>query len=272
MSGGWTTVARKEFRDASRSRSLWAVAAFMVLSIAAAVYVVGFLLSNTPGSEATGTTLVGLLTQDGSFFITSVVPVLGLMVAYASIVSERSSGSLKLLLGLPYSRRDVVLGKFVGRAAVLAAATLAAFAVGFLFLLTYDEISVVDYLFFFFLTTILGTVYVGVAVGISAGVRTRSRAAAAAVGVFFFFKFLWDTSAVPRGVVYAVTRDTDLLFDPPGWYDYLVALGPNAAYSNVANGYLDSFGNVEMFSAVVLVAWFVVPVVLGYLRFETTDI
>lgn len=268
----WSVIARKEVRDASRSRSLWALSALMVLAIPAAVYVVGFLLSQTQASEATGTTLVVLLTQDGSFFITSLVPVLGLMAAYACVVGERSSGSLKMLLGLPYSRRDVVVGKFVGRTAVLAAATVAAFAVGFLFLFTYDELALVDYLFFFFLTTVLGTVYVAVAVGISAGVRTRSRAAAAAVGVFFFFKFLWDTSAVPRGVVYAVTRDTSLIFDTPGWYEYVVALGPNIAYSNVASGYLEGFGEVETLSVVVLVAWIVVPVVFGYLRFETTDI
>lgn len=268
----WSVIARKEFRDSSRSRSLWALAALLVLSIPAAVYVVGFLLSQTQASEATGTTLVALLTQQGSFFLTSLVPVLGLMAAYASIVGERSSGSLKILLGLPYSRRDVVVGKFVGRAAVLAAATVAAFAVGFLFLLTYDELAVLDYLFFVFLTTLLGTVYVAVAVGISAGVKTRSRAAAAAVGVFFFFKFLWDTSLVPRIVVYVVERDAASLTSTPGWYEYLVAFGPNEAYSNVANGYLEGFGSVELLSAAVLVAWVVVPVVLGYLRFETTDL
>lgn len=273
MSGSWLTVARKEFRDAARSRSLWALTALMILSVTAIVYVVGALLSAGPGVESSGTALVSLMTQEGSVFITSLVSVLGLMVAYASIVGERSSGSLKLLLGLPYSRRDIVLGKLVGRSAVFAAAALAAFASGSLVLLTYDEVAPVDYLFLVLSTTVLGFVYVSVAVALSASIKTRSRAAAAAVGVFFFFKFLWDSSAVPRGILYAVTRDVSRLFDDiPGWYDYLNALGPNVAYSNVAQGYLDGFGNVETFSVVVLVAWVVLPVFLGYLRFESTDL
>ncbi|MDZ7687177.1 MAG: ABC transporter permease subunit [Halobacteriales archaeon] len=273
MSGGWTTVARKEFRDAMRARSLWAVTALMVLSVTGAVYVVGVVLSiGGPELESSGTMVLQGVTQQGSFFITSLVSVLGLMTAYASIVGERSSGSLKLLLGLPYSRRDVVLGKLVGRALVLATATFAAFIVGFLVLLTYDELAVLDYLFLVFLTTALGVVYVSVGVALSAGVRTRSHAAAAAVGVFFFFKFLWDTSVVPRGVVYAVTRNTDAVIDPPGWYEFLVVIGPNEAYSNIAVGYLEGFGRVETFSAVVLVVWVVVPVFIGWRIFEKSDL
>jgi len=272
MSGSWVTVARKEFRDASRARSLWAVTAAMVISVAVAVYVIGFLISQAPESEISGNILVGGMTQQGRFFTTSLVSVLGLMVAYASIVSERSSGSLKLLVGLPYSRRDVVLGKFAGRAAVFAAATVAAFVVGFFVLLTYEEMFLVDYLFVALLTTALGIAYVGVGIALSASIRKRSRAAAAAVGVFFFFKFLWDTSAVPRGIVYAVTRDSTAVTSPPGWYEYLLALGPNVAYSNVASGYTEGFGNVETLSAVVLVAWVVVPVILGYVVFERGDI
>ena len=272
MSGSWTTVARKEFRDAMRARSLWMITAIMILSVTGAIYVIGVALSIGTEIEATGTMLLQGMTQQGSFFITSLVSVLGLMTAYASIVGERSSGSLKLLLGLPYSRRDVVLGKLVGRALVLAAATVAAFVVGFLVLLTYDELAVLDYLFLVFLTTALGVVYVSIGVALSSGIRTRSRAAAAAVGVFFFFKFLWDTSVVPRGVVYAVTRDTDALLNPPGWYEFLAVIGPNEAYSNVAVGYLEGFGNVEIFSAAVLVGWVVIPVFLGWRVFEKSDL
>lgn len=272
MTGDWKTVARKEFRDAGRSRSLWVLTAVMVLSVAAAVYVVGFVLSMGPESEATGTALLSGMTQQGRFFITSLVSVLGLMVAYASIVGERSSGSLKILLGLPYSRRDVVFGKFVGRVAVFVAATLAAFAVGFLVLLTYDSLAIVDYLFLVFLTTALGTVYVSVGVGLSAAVKTRSRAAAVAVGVFFFLKFLWDTSAVPRGIAYAVTRDPSAVATPPDWYEYLVALSPNVAYTNVSVGWLEGFGNVETLSVAVVLVWIVVPVVFGWRVFERGDL
>ena len=273
MSGSWTTVARKEFRDAGRSRSLWALTALMVLSVAVAVYIIGFLLSAAPEDGGmTGAALVGGMAQQGRFFITSLVSVLGLMVAYASIVGERSSGSLKLLLGLPYSRRDVILGKFFGRAAVFAAATVAAFIVGFLVLLSYGVVAPIDYLFLVLITTVLGVAYVSVGVAVSASIRTRSRAAAAAVGVFFFFKFLWDTSLIPRVVVYVARRDMSALTSPPGWYEYLVALGPNVAYSNLAGGYVGSFGNVEIFSAAVLVGWVVVPVFLGWRVFETGDL
>jgi len=268
MSGSWTTVARKEFRDAGRSRSLWALTALMVLSVAVAVYIIGFLLSAAPENEITGAALVGGMAQQGRFFVTSLVSVLGLMVAYASIVGERSSGSLKLLLGLPYSRRDVVLGKFVGRSSVFAVATVVAFVVGFFVLLTYGLVSPIDYLFLVLLTTVLGVAYVSIGVALSASIRTRSRAAAVAVGVFFFFKFLWDTSLVPRVVVYAVRRDMSV----PGWYEYLVALGPNVAYSNVAGGYVGSFGNVEMFSVAVLAFWVVIPLLFGWRVFEKSDL
>jgi len=272
MTGDWTTVARKEFRDAARARSLWALTAVMVVSMTAAVYVVGFVFSAGAENGMTGERLISGMAQQGSFFVTSVVSLLGLMAAYASIVDERSSGSLKILLGLPYSRRDVVLGKLVGRAAVIVAATAAAFGVAVLVVLSYGGVSPVDYVFLAFLTTALGVVYVSVGIAVSAGVRTRSRAAAAAVGVFFFFKFLWDSTAVPRGVVYAVERDAAAVTSPPGWYDYLVALGPNVAYSNVAGGYVDGFGEIETLSVVVLVFWLVVPVVLGYVVFENSDI
>jgi ABC-2 type transport system permease protein len=267
----WSVVARKEFRDASRSRTLWILTALFVLIIAGAAYVVGFALSSGPGAEATGTALVSALTGRASFFLTSFVPILGLMASYASVVGERDSGSAKVLLGLPHSRRDVVLGKFVGRSAVLAAALLAGFLAGFVVMLSYEELSVLNYLGFVVLTTLLGIVYVAVGVGVSASVGSRSRASASVVGIYIFLKVLWDAfpSLVPRGIVYATTGS----LSPPGWYDYLIALGPNAAYTNLSAGFLERDpGSLEAFSALVVLAWVAVPVTVGYLRFRRADV
>lgn len=267
----WSVIARKEFRDATRSRTLWILTALFVLIIAGAAYVVGFALSAGPQVDATGTALVSALTGRASFFLTSFVPILGLMASYASIVGERASGSAKVLLGLPHSRRDFVVGKFVGRAAVLTAALLVGFAAGFVVLLTYDEMSLVNYLGFVVLTTVFGVVYVGVGVGVSASVASRSRAAASAVGVYIFLKVLWDAfpSVVPRAIVYAFTGS----ISPPDWYPFLVALGPNDAYTNLASGFLErDFGSLEAFSALIIVAWVAVPVALGYARLRRADL
>jgi len=267
----WSVVARKELRDSSRSRTLWILTAVFVLIIAGAAYVAGIALSSGPGAEATGTALVTALTGRVSFLLTSFVPILGLMASYASVVGERASGSAKVLLGLPHSRRDVVLGKFLGRVAVLAAALLIGFAAGFVVMLSYEELSPVDYLGFVILTTLLGTVYVSVGVGVSATVASRSRAAASVVGVYIFLKVLWDTfpSVVPRGIVYATTGG----LAPPDWYGFLVALSPNAAYTNLASGFVErEIGALETFSALVIVAWIAVPVALGYLRFRRSDL
>jgi ABC-2 type transport system permease protein len=267
----WSVVARKEFRDASRSHTLWILTALFVLLIAGAAYVVGTALSAGPQVDATGTALVSALTGRASLFLTSFVPILGLMASYASVVGERTSGSAKFLLGLPHSRRDVVLGKFVGRAAVLAAALFVGFFAGFVVMLSYDRISPVSYLGFVLLTTVLGTVYVAVGVGLSASVASRSRAAASSVGVYIFMKVLWDTfpSVVPRGIVYAVTGS----LSPPEWYVFLTALGPNVAYTNLSAGLIErDFGSLEALSAVVIAVWIALPVAVGYVRLRRSDL
>jgi ABC-2 type transport system permease protein len=60
----------------------------------------------------------------------NIVPVLALVASYLAIAGERESGTLKLLLGMPPTRREVVLGKLLGRLAVTTTAIVVAFTVG----------------------------------------------------------------------------------------------------------------------------------------------
>lgn len=57
------------------------------------------------------------------------LPVFGILLGYKSIVHERTNGSLFLTLAFPNSRKDLVIGTFVGRTAVLLAPTLVALTI-----------------------------------------------------------------------------------------------------------------------------------------------
>lgn len=263
------TVARKEFYDSVRARSLWALAAIFALIMIAAVYAFSFLASTAPEMDATGETLVGVLSNQGSGFVTAFVSILGLLVGYSSVVDERSTGTAKFLLGLPHSRRDVIVGKAAGRSAVLVAAFAVGFVLSGLVLLTYESADFLLFAGFAALTTVLGVIFVCISIGISASIKTRSRVTASAVGTFFFFAFLWDSTALPRLLVRILTGD----FGVPDWFDFAVALSPNVAYSNTASLLGNTeLGRLEGFSVVVLVAWLVVPLAFGYLRFKNSDI
>ncbi|PSQ14909.1 hypothetical protein BRC99_02040 [Halobacteriales archaeon QS_7_69_60] len=97
-------VAEKDFRDAVRSR-LMIVVAVMFVALTGG----GVLLATTAGGEASLGILgaIGALRSGTAIF----VPIIALGIAYRAIAGEQASGSLKLLLSLPNSRLDVVLGK-----------------------------------------------------------------------------------------------------------------------------------------------------------------
>ena len=113
-------VAEKDFRDAVRSRLMIVVAVMFVAFTGG-----GVLLATTAGGPVSLGILgaIGTLRSGTAIFI----PIIALGIAYRAIAGEQASGSLKLLLSLPNSRLDVVLGKFLGRAAVVTVAIVIGF-------------------------------------------------------------------------------------------------------------------------------------------------
>ncbi|GAB7095780.1 hypothetical protein JCM30237_29340 [Halolamina litorea] len=185
----WEAVARKDFRDAVRSRWLWVLSALSVLVFAGAAIgrlYVGGQVENTQG-----------LVQGFLFFLKQgtaiLLPLTALVVAYGSITRERESGTIKLLLSLPHSRDDVVIGKFLGRSGVVALPVLIGFLVAFLALLPAGSgLDIFVYVQFALLTALLGVVFVGIAVGVSAAANTNQQALVGAGGLFGLFWFLWN--------------------------------------------------------------------------------
>ena len=114
-------VARKEFRDDFRNRWTIAVALlFAILALGIAYF--GGAAAGQVGFTSFDATLASLTTL-GAF----VIPLIGLLLAYDTVVGEQDNGTLLLMLSYPLSRGQLVAGKYLGHCAALAAATLAGF-------------------------------------------------------------------------------------------------------------------------------------------------
>lgn len=283
-------IARKDVADAVRSRALWAATAiflgFMVLTQFLVVTVV-----ENPDPELATRFLEGPATE-------VVLPIVGLIVGYQAIVGERETGNVKFLLGLPHSRLDVVVGKFIGRFAVLSVALLSGFlaAIGVIVatLGVPPVVPIVTYVPFVLLSA---AAVVAIAIGISAVVGTRGRAISVVVGGYIFATMLW--SYVVDGAYYAINRDVPGA-DPPTWIAVLDHLNPLTALRTSGNVLLPEAGHISitvteegvsaaqtgqapagttetlvhepLFLAGVLVLWTVLPLAIGYLRFRDADL
>jgi ABC-2 type transport system permease protein len=94
----WTVVARKDFNDARRSRSLWALsAAFLLLAVLFAALYTFIPAISGDVEELSSLGLMGFLSAPVGIF----VAVASLVLAYKSVAGETESGSGKLLLSCP---------------------------------------------------------------------------------------------------------------------------------------------------------------------------
>lgn len=188
----WYAVARKEFQDTIRSLKFLILATiFIAVFSSPAVAVLGGLIQVQGQGQAVSTDIALQMMKE----LTSVfIPLIGIIVGYGAITRERESGTLKILLSLPNSRRDVVLGKVIGRAFVIVVPILLGFLVGGLGLaLTSLTFHVTNYVLFALLTALLGLVFTGLGVGISAGVSTNFRSMIISVVLFVNFVVFWNT-------------------------------------------------------------------------------
>jgi Cu-processing system permease protein len=114
-----TTVARRELRDAVRSR--W----FILYTIAFAALGLGVSYVSAAGAGGTGLASFGRTTAGLINIVLLVVPLMGLTAGAGMIASDRERGMLAYLLAQPVTRMEVILGKYIGLAlALLACITL----------------------------------------------------------------------------------------------------------------------------------------------------
>ncbi|WP_435063455.1 ABC transporter permease [Halobaculum sp. EA56] len=277
-------VARKDFQDAVRSRWLLGLTAFFVLLVSVVVYLV------RPGEGQTLSTSALL----GSIFVrdalvTTLIPLIALVVSYNAVVGERESGSLKLLLALPHSRADVVFGKVVGRAGAIAVPV----SVGFLLPALVAAIGplslqVGTFLGYILLTLLLSSAFVAIAVGFSSAVASNRLAIGGAVGLYFLFVPLWGAIQFPLrlylgtgGPGWLPIAGSELLrllrlINPTGSFKIVSGEFVGGLLFAAGRGGTEAAGQygtqMEIAAFAMLAAWLLVPPLLGLWRFEGEDL
>ncbi|QLK27559.1 ABC transporter permease [Natrinema zhouii] len=267
-------VAKKDFLDVRRAKMIWFVTGLYVL-IAVLMFYFGQNGIEDPNFYSA---LLGL-TNYGAM----IIPLIALVTAYLGIAGERESGSIKYMLSIPNSRRDVVLGKFLTRSAVVVGAILVGFGVGaVLGLLWYTSFDVEMFLGTLALTILFTLTYVSIAIGISAATASRSRAMGGVIGFFFVTNVLALFGLVNTALdwIFNDLLGADLSMDILRFVESVVS--PLMAFVNSLDlvfpaevGQIppDSPWYLEGEAMIgILLAWLVIPLVLGIWRFERADL
>jgi ABC-2 type transport system permease protein len=277
-----TAIARKDFQDARGSRALWLLTGLFVLFAAFMVWAFDEFEAGGAGADPDLAALgfFDFLAASAALFVS----ITALVVAYKAVAGERDSGSAKLLLGLPHSRRDVVLGKVIGRGVTMAIPVVLGFtvALGLAFVLL-GSVNLVDYALFVGVTILFALAYVSLMVAVSTSVSTTSRASALAFGVFVVLELVWGL--VATGAVYLVNGFSlpATIAQYPEWYFGITSLAPSTAYQSAVAAVVDanSAGLLAGSDAIYLEPWFgfvwlalwaTIPVALAYGKFTQADL
>lgn len=269
-------IAKKEFADNVRSRWIVAlIAIFLILTIASAFMAGG-------GSVGEMDLTVGVLMTISSML----VPIIAIMLGYATISGEAESGALSVVLACPVRRSEVLLGKFLGLGSVICFSILVGFGVsGMIIAGTTGHAQWGGYVVFILLTMLLGLLYVSLSISFSALLKRRVTSLGAGVVLFFWgmiIGMIWMGLYMATGgsMNDLILGDASSL---PNWFWFEVFLSPqdgNQVAAMLAFGQPKFLGFefdlpswINLYSlAFAQLLWTIIPLMLAYWWFEKRDV
>ena len=264
------TLAAKEFRDRLRNRWVLAVALlFTVFSLVIAYF--GGAQQGQLGLRSIEFTIASLVS-----LVIYLIPLIALLLGFDAVVGERERGSLDLLLALPITRLELLLGKYLGLAAALTLSTLAGFGlVALLLFKQFNWAGLYHYLGFMLSSVLLGLAFLSLALLVSVIARERTRASGLAIALWFFFVLVFDLLLLGGLVATGGAYGGDA-------FAYLLLLNPADVFRILNVFSLEDVRTLYGLASIVppalakpwlmglvMLAWIVVPLALARWRFKS---
>ena len=251
------TIAFKELRDRLRNRWVLAVAAVFT-ALALVIVYFGGAQQGAVGMRSIEFTIASLVS-----LVIYLIPLIALLLGFDAVVGERERGSLDLLLALPVTRFEVLMGKYLGLAAALSLSTLGGFGLVAVLLATQVGPAALEpFIGFMFSSVLLGLAFLSLAVMLSVLARDRARASGLAIALWFFFVLVFDLVMLGLLVVGGGETGNE-------WFPYLLMFNPADVFRILNIFSLDDVRSLYGLTSIVPTAlakpWLMALVMLGWI-------
>ena len=208
-------------------------------------------------------------TPDSVLFMTSsftamMIPIAAVVLSFDALASERTRGTMALLLSKPMSREALALGKLLGALGSISVHILitTVSAVAIIAYYTGEAPGIWNSLAFIVMTIVLAGAYIGMTLAASFKTRNHGTAVMAGLAVWLVFTMFWLliplSLAYTMGLTYNV-NDPDFL----SFSNKVDAFNPNGAYNlclmtSSGNGFF-TLGVHPAFQVLSALLWFFAP-------------
>lgn len=262
-------IAVKEFRE--RIRNLWVLVVALIFAVfALAIAYFGSAQQGSVGFHGIDVTITSLVS-----LVIYLVPLIALILGYDAIVGEKERGSLELLLSMPITRFEILLGKYLGLAAALSVSTMLGFGGSLVPLIPQLGINdLYHYAGFVFSAILMGMAFLSLSLFISVLAQDRMRASGVAIGLWFFFVLVFDlllmgALVVSQGKLGSALFAGILMLNPADIFRLLNIFNSEQVKNmyGLATVVPDALTNPGVLIGILL-GWITVPFVFAHWRFK----
>lgn len=273
-------IAKKEIMDNIRNKWI-IILSFIFALLTLVISYFGSIYSS--GWQDLNGTVVGMMS-----LVQLLVPIIALILGYATIIGEIEKGSMSALLSHSISRFEIVIGKFLGLGCILSLSIIIGFGIaGIIISINVSDVNFLNYLIFIFSTILIGLVFLSISIFFSTIFKKRTTAIGGAIFLWFLFNMILPI--VFFGILAANVGLENITAiglgeqQPPSWYYIVTLLNPIDVYSTLnvlalgitlpnltISSYPEFFSSYLM--AFLLILWITIFQILAFWRFKKADI